>query len=266
MKKVISLLLAACMCFVLAVAITSCNEPSTDTPKTEDHEHTYATEWSSDATHHWHACETEGCTETADKAEHEWDEGSITTPATSEKEGTKTYKCEECGATKNESVAWSKWQAYFDYAQFQNVTVTSVLTDSAGARDETSIKIDGDKWERYFLETMVDLKYYDECVVYYDGESKYINGEPAENCTVNKEAFFSFISFSDKAEFFTETSAGRYESGESSFKIYGFSISNAVVVVENDLLRSITLQATMSSSVITLEYEFLDWGTTEIAA
>ena len=35
--------------------------------------------------------------------EHTWDEGSITTPATCEAAGVKTYKC-ECGETKTESI------------------------------------------------------------------------------------------------------------------------------------------------------------------
>ena len=35
--------------------------------------------------------------------EHTWDEGKVTTPATCEKEGVKTYTC-ECGETKTEAI------------------------------------------------------------------------------------------------------------------------------------------------------------------
>lgn len=43
-----------------------------------DHTHTFATEYSSDATHHWYACTVEDCTETKDKAEHTFDGDTCT--------------------------------------------------------------------------------------------------------------------------------------------------------------------------------------------
>lgn len=43
-----------------------------------DHTHTFATEYSSDATHHWYACTVEDCTETKDKAEHTFDADTCT--------------------------------------------------------------------------------------------------------------------------------------------------------------------------------------------
>ena len=63
------------------------------------HEHTYATEWSKDATHHWHAATCEHTEEVADKAEHAWNEGEVTTEATIDAEGVMTYTCSECGQT-----------------------------------------------------------------------------------------------------------------------------------------------------------------------
>ena len=35
---------------------------------------------------------------------HKWDNGKITTPATTENEGIKTYTCTVCGDTKTESI------------------------------------------------------------------------------------------------------------------------------------------------------------------
>lgn len=64
MKKLILLLLTVCICLSVSVMFTACG-----------HEHTYKTEWSSDTTHHWHACEVEGCTEQIDKAEHSYNDG-----------------------------------------------------------------------------------------------------------------------------------------------------------------------------------------------
>ena len=42
------------------------------------HEHEFATSWSKDANHHWHAATCEHAEEIADKAEHAWDKGCET--------------------------------------------------------------------------------------------------------------------------------------------------------------------------------------------
>ena len=72
------------------------------------HEHSWSSEWSKDETHHWHECTAEGCTVTdnADKdgyAEHVWDKGTVTKPATETEKGQKTFTC-VCGATKTEEI------------------------------------------------------------------------------------------------------------------------------------------------------------------
>ena len=66
--------------------------------------HDYQTEWSHDESQHWHACKNEGCNEKDSYAGHDWDNGAITTPATCEKEGVKTYTCTTCEATKIETI------------------------------------------------------------------------------------------------------------------------------------------------------------------
>ncbi len=95
MKKFGSLLLAVFMCLSIGILLTSCG-----------HKHTYKTEWSKDETHHWHACDDEGCTEMSDKAEHIWNDGEITTPATPKTDGVKTFTCTICGQTKTETVSF----------------------------------------------------------------------------------------------------------------------------------------------------------------
>lgn len=64
MKKIISFLLIVCICFSFGIIFTACG-----------HEHKYETEWSKDQTHHWYACEVDGCTEKKDNAEHSYTEG-----------------------------------------------------------------------------------------------------------------------------------------------------------------------------------------------
>ena len=72
MKKLVSLLLTVCMCLSVVVMLTACDDeeqtPTNDEQTSaageeqtsaagEEHTHTYKTEWTTDATHHWHACE-----------------------------------------------------------------------------------------------------------------------------------------------------------------------------------------------------------------
>ena len=118
MKKLVSLLLAVCMCLSVGTMLTACDE---------EHTHTYKTEWTYDTTHHWHECSGEDCVDVSDKAEHVWDEGTITTEATSEADGEKTYTCTVCNATKGESVAFAgvseeKWNTAIQPSNFDNVT------------------------------------------------------------------------------------------------------------------------------------------------
>lgn len=74
--------------------------------KTYAHTHTYSEDWSKDETYHWHAATCGHTSEVDGKAEHTWNDGEITTPATSNKNGTKTYTCTVCGATKEENVVY----------------------------------------------------------------------------------------------------------------------------------------------------------------
>ena len=81
-------------------ADTTCNVCGYERPA---HDHA-ATAWSSDATYHWHDCTVSGCGEQFDKAEHTWNEGTITTDATFTIDGEKTYTCTVCQKTKTETV------------------------------------------------------------------------------------------------------------------------------------------------------------------
>lgn len=102
------------MLFILSVTLVSCG-----------HECEFSAEWSKDAISHWHECTDEDCTEIADKADHVWDEGVITTPATQEADGVRTFTCAVCAQTKTEAVAFTglseaEWNAAFASAVFEN--------------------------------------------------------------------------------------------------------------------------------------------------
>ena len=63
----------------------------------DSHEHTFATEWTYDATHHWHAATCEHKDQIKDKAEHTFGEWKSNKDATTEADGTKTRICSVCG-------------------------------------------------------------------------------------------------------------------------------------------------------------------------
>lgn len=86
MKKIIS---ATIILIALILQLASCAPP---------HTHVYSEKWSSDLDHHWHYCTTEKCTELADKAPHEWDEGIVVAEPTKELDGLKKHTCTVCGA------------------------------------------------------------------------------------------------------------------------------------------------------------------------
>ena len=84
---------------ILALAMIGC-QTDTDT-----HEHTYSTDWTSDATSHWHAATCEHTTEVKDKATHSFNEGDVTKPATETEKGEKIYTCSVCGYVKKEAIS-----------------------------------------------------------------------------------------------------------------------------------------------------------------
>lgn len=70
------------------------------------HEHTFSDDWTKNDDYHWHASTCGHTTEVLGKAEHSWNNGEITTTATADKDGVKTYTCTVCGATKEETIVF----------------------------------------------------------------------------------------------------------------------------------------------------------------
>jgi len=92
-KKLIVIMLTLVAAVSLCLGLAGCN-----------HKHGYSTEWTKDETYHWHAPTCEDTDEVKDKAEHTWDEGKITTEATTTSTGVKTYTCTVCNQTKTETI------------------------------------------------------------------------------------------------------------------------------------------------------------------
>ena len=142
MKKLLSLLLTVCICFSFGVMLTACQ-----------HQHTYKTEWSKDATHHWHDCEDVTCVEVSQKAEHVWNEGVVTTNPTANANGEKTFTCTVCNSTKGEPVEFTgiseeKWNAMISASNFENYTLVQtgdVVYEGESTRQDAIIKFTADK-------------------------------------------------------------------------------------------------------------------------
>lgn len=142
MKKSISLLLTVCMLLTVGSVLTSCT-----------HQCSFAETWTKDDTAHWHACTDETCTEISEKADHTWNEGVITTTASQEADGVKTYTCTVCQHTKTEPVAFTgmteqEWSAAFSPLTFENFTYTETSTvETTGILMTTVVtqKFAGDK-------------------------------------------------------------------------------------------------------------------------
>ena len=151
MKKFFVFLLAALTCISSAFAFVACDQ-------SQNHEHAFKSEWTSDATHHWHECEGEICLEVSDKSEHTWDSGTVKTEATADKAGEMTYTCTVCKTTKSEALEFAgidedEWKDSIAEHKFDNVTISYTLV-SEEMTQENLVKIADDKVYRKNTTTM----------------------------------------------------------------------------------------------------------------
>ena len=81
---------AALAAMVMALAVAGCQIDS------DRHEHSFSSDWTSDATDHWHAATCEHTEEVSAKAEHTFGDWTVTKAATEEAEGSKERVCTVC--------------------------------------------------------------------------------------------------------------------------------------------------------------------------
>ncbi len=94
-RKSFIAILAIAMVLVLSLAVlTACNK----------NKHEFSSEWKNDETSHWHECMTKKHSDVADKADHTFDAGVVTTPATETTEGVLTLTCTVCGFQKTKPI------------------------------------------------------------------------------------------------------------------------------------------------------------------
>ncbi|MDO4506295.1 MAG: DUF6273 domain-containing protein [Spirochaetales bacterium] len=96
--KTIKTLIAAALTAMLASAFMGCSSDGGDSPALPPpHEHTYAAEWTSSETHHWHAATCGHTDQVKDKAEHDFPETwTEVTAATEEADGLEERFCSVC--------------------------------------------------------------------------------------------------------------------------------------------------------------------------
>ena len=87
---------------------TVCSYKEEQTVAKLDHTHKFSSDWSSDATNHWHAATCEHTEEVSEKAAHTFGDYVSNNDATTESDGTKTRKCSVCGYQDTVTDAGSK--------------------------------------------------------------------------------------------------------------------------------------------------------------
>ncbi len=98
MKKFIkSFILVVCLVFPSLFCLTACDNA--------EHEHEFATEWSSDAGYHFHKCTVEGCEETIDKTVHIFGDITIDRTPTTKNSGLYHHECTICHRVEEKIVS-----------------------------------------------------------------------------------------------------------------------------------------------------------------
>ena len=129
MKKLISVFLIVCMCLSAFTLLVACGEP--EKPSGEQN----------------------GSDENGSGGhEHVWDAGEITTAATKEADGVKTFTCTSCGETKTEAVKYTprttvtedEWKTAMDFSA-ESYECTATMTASSGYSANMYIKVLADK-------------------------------------------------------------------------------------------------------------------------
>ena len=253
MKKLTSILLLAALLLTAAVALSACG-----------HKCTFATTWSSDENAHWHACEDKSCTEIADKADHTWNAGEITTAATQEADGVKTFTCSVCNKTKTEAVAYTgmtsdEWSAMLATGVFQNFTYKEEATVSMTGMEMTSTM------EYKFTDAKASM------TVTSLGQSETSEFTDAVEIAALRETALEAIMAMAKYENY------KYDAATKTYVLDGDSVvieeletslSSSTIKVENGKIVSMTYACTISEEGMSMEISstitISNYGTTTI--
>ena len=127
---------AAALTLALAMAGgTAALAACAPTEEPEEHQHTFATEWTYDETDHWHAATCGHTDQVADKAAHEW-------TVESETETEIVYTC-ICGATQTHEHAFAESWTYDETNHWHAATCGDDAVSEMGAHTYGEPDADG---------------------------------------------------------------------------------------------------------------------------
>lgn len=272
MKRISAMILSVCM----GVTLCACQS------LLPEHQHAFATEWSKDETHHWHACTGEDCTDVSDKAEHNFDAGEITTTATKDENGVKTFTCQDCGQSKTEEyaldteVTQAEWTAAFNALLNNNVTLTGQLKQNEV--NPVEIKIDGDtsylrmdfesgrSWEEYYVKNGDTYTQYSK-----NSASTVWNNKPV-NYNYSGAMFLQMMPFA-YSDFTYNATARCYEMGQKDcnstllgtlkYELVKIAfVDGKIVACGATMLEPFVIDGVENEGYY---FEFTNYGTTEIS-
>lgn len=251
MKKTLVLLLTLALLLSTLAVLSSCNK----------HECTFASEWSHDDTNHWHACVGEDCVELSEKTAHAWNDGEITTKATQEADGVKTYTCSVCSHTKTESISFTgmtkdEWNLIIHLNTFKNYTLDIkmlIFTPSIDAQ---------------FNSSMI-FKFTENAIYMYAQSAGQTNEETYETSSLDSAADVVAMLDYDNFTYDAETKVYRAK-GKISVPWDGSEPTDATVRFENGKLVEMKYSFTTMDEESHLDMnfdntvKFTDYGTTVI--
>ena len=214
MKKIFSILTALCLLLSLGVTMVSCG-----------HKCEFSTDWNGNDTYHWHTCVGEDCLEIADKAEHIWDEGKIIEP-TQDADGSKTFTCTVCSATKSETLIFTgisedDWNAALEYDVFENFVYTEIATTSGNG-----ISVDSETVYKFTKDTA-----YFKITAAGQSQESYAPSSEAANSTRKQliDSIKAMLPY-DSFEYDAETKTYKYAAAEGIYmESLGESTNNITV-------------------------------------
>ena len=178
---------------------TVCGYTATEVIEKLAHTHKFATDWTSNATHHWHAATCEHATEVSEKAEHtfEWE---ITQNPTETEKGEKTGTCTVCDY--NETVEIEKIPEGFVFVKGTTINGNESWTPSSkvfvSGRKLTIpdlIVSDHEVTRGEYLEVM---KSDPSIAVAYDKNGNKLTGEDVLNNPVNSVNWYDALVYCNK--------------------------------------------------------------------
>lgn len=275
MKKTVALFMAILVCLSLSVLFTACDEE-----EVAHTEHTYATEWSSDKTHHWHACTEPGCTETSDKAEHTWDEGVISLSDESKTQGTREMTCTVCKATKQDTLELDeRWTKMLEMLKTDNYTLDYTQTmrfseeDTEGVRDDATLKFTKEK--TYYSQTVYEGDKSEETSSVYTGDEAKAFKDNTLTVILNFLNDFDQFTFDEEKQAYTveEPFGIPYDNLYGFKQLFTLSEDATVTVDENGYLKKFVCVYTQQvwydetrsdTFFVTTVFSLFDYGTTVV--